>query len=394
MAVHGGPKAASTDGLVLSLDGGNLKSFKGQATTNLLTNGDFSSGLTSWINYNGGSGSVVSLFDIPPYLSTSKTALNCITSGTQSVGNYGGISRAIPTLIAGVTYTLSYYARCSTGTLNLRFSNQNGSGDESNLSNTRTITTTWAKYTHTVTLNIVKSNFFIWNQSSPSNTFQITDIQLEASSTASSFVNGTRGTTVATGGGWADLTGNRNHGELVNGVKESSVNGGSLVFDGVDDYVGLGTSTSLIPSYITASMFVYLNSYSSRPHLFGRGEGGIGHFYFVVETSGAFRFYTDIGSGWGFFQPSSFIFPTGVWYNIACTFDGSNVNVYGNGSLLGTGSRVGQLRQYTAQETTLGKILNTQYLNGRIAQVSLYNRALTAIEVQQNYLASKSRFGL
>jgi len=190
------------------------------------------------------------------------------------------------------------------------------------------------------------------------------------------------------------LSGNGNNGTLVNGVGYSGNNLGSLSFDGVNDYVGLGTSTSLVPPYVTASLFVYLNSYSTRPHLFGRGEGNIGHFYFVVETSGVFRFYTDIGSGWSFIQPSSFTFPIGTWYNIVGTFDGSNVNVYGNGSLLATQSRVGQLRQYTALETALGRILTSFNLNGNIAQVSIYNRALTAQEVLHNFNATKGRFGL
>jgi hypothetical protein len=193
---------------------------------------------------------------------------------------------------------------------------------------------------------------------------------------------------------WTDLSGNGNNGTLINGVGYSGDNLGSLVFDGVNDYVGLGTSTSLVPPYVTASLFVYLNSYSTRPHLIGRGDGGAGHFYFVVETSGVFRFYTDVGSGWSFIQPSNFTFPTGVWYNIVCTFDGSNANIYGNGSLLGTGFRVGQLRQYTAQETVLGRILTQSYLNGNIAQVSIYNRALTEQEIQQNYNATRSRFSI
>jgi hypothetical protein len=192
---------------------------------------------------------------------------------------------------------------------------------------------------------------------------------------------------------WRDIVG-ANNGTLTNGPTFDSGNGGSIVFDGVDDYVGLGTSTNIVPPYVTASLFVYLNSYSTRPHLIGRGEGGIGHYYFVVETSGVFRFYTDVGSGWSFIQPSNFTFPTGVWYNIACTFDGSSVNVYGNGSLLGNESRVGQLRQYTAQETVLGRILTQRYLNGNISQVSIYNRALSSTEILQNYNATKTRFGL
>jgi hypothetical protein len=193
---------------------------------------------------------------------------------------------------------------------------------------------------------------------------------------------------------WTDLSGNGNNGTLTNGPTYSSANRGSIVFDGSNDYIGLGTSANIVPPYITVSLFVNVNNYTTRPHLFGRGEGTIGHCYFVIETSGAFRFYTDIGSGWSFIQPSSFTFPTGVWYNIVCSFDGSNVNVYGNGVLLGTSSRVGQLRQYTAQETVVGRILTQNYFPGNIAQVSIYNRALTATEVAKNFNSTRGRFGI
>lgn len=53
------------------------------------------------------------------------------------------------------------------------------------------------------------------------------------------FVNGTRGTTAATGGGWVDRSGNGNNGELVNGVGFNSSNLGGLVFDGVDDFISI-----------------------------------------------------------------------------------------------------------------------------------------------------------
>lgn len=193
---------------------------------------------------------------------------------------------------------------------------------------------------------------------------------------------------------WSDLSKNGNNGTLTNGPTFNSANGGSIVFDGTNDYIGLGTSTSLVPPYLTTSIFVYINNYSSRPHLIGRGESQIGHFYFVVEAHGVFRFWYDVGNGWSYLEPSNFIFPTATWYNIACTFDGSTINVYGNSSLIANQSIVGQLRQYTAQETVLGRISTVNYLNGKISSVQVYNRALTSSEISQNYNATKTRFGL
>lgn len=49
MAVFGGPEII-TNGLVLHFDAANAKSFRGSAV-NLITNGNFSSGMTSWGDY-------------------------------------------------------------------------------------------------------------------------------------------------------------------------------------------------------------------------------------------------------------------------------------------------------------------------------------------------------
>jgi hypothetical protein len=73
--------------------------------------------------------------------------------------------------------------------------------------------------------------------------FDIANIQIEQKNTASFFIAGTRGNTVSTGGGLADLSGLFNNGTLVNGPIYSSVNNGVLTFDGVDDYVSIPNIT-------------------------------------------------------------------------------------------------------------------------------------------------------
>jgi len=385
MGAYAGPDI-SEQGLVLALDGANFKSFKGEATTNLLSNGDFSSGLTSWSNYNGASASVINLFDIPPYLNTSKSAANSVTSATQSVGNYGGISKGMPTLTAGVTYTISYYARCLSGTLNLKFSNQNGAGDESNLSHSKTITTTWSKYTHTATLNIAKNILFIWNSSSPSNTFQITDIQIEAKSYSTTFTTGTRGTTVATGGGWADLTGNGNNGELVNGVRESADNLGSLSFDGTNDYVNAPLTKS---ASCTFSCWARTTTLAGNPMLFNAGPNASGPDLFFYN--GKISWNTWNGDA----NPLSTT-PTSVtngdYHHYVVVNDAlSNTKLYYDGVLLGTATY-----RTAANNTnlTIGGNTSSYMWNGNISNFTIHNRVLTENEIKQNFNALRGRFGI
>jgi hypothetical protein len=78
----------------------------------------------------------------------------------------------------------------------------------------------------------------------------------------------------------------------------------------------------------------------------------------------------------------------------------NDVKLYKNGLLLDTRTSFGSA--LTATDTTLwlsgysdtDNLPGTNLLNGNIAQVSIYNRALTAAEVQQNFNATRSRYGI
>jgi hypothetical protein len=398
MALSHGPRVV-TDGLVLALDAADRNSFRGEATTNLLSNGNFSSGV--WTSYNGATNTIINLFDVPPYLNTSKSVLNSATNSTQNFGNYGGIQSGMPSLTVGVTYTISYYARCLSGTLNLKFSNQNGAGDESNLSHSRTITTTWTKYTHTAALDIVKNTLFIWNSSVASGIFQITDIQIEAKSYATTFVNGTRGTTVATGGGWEDLTGTGNNGELINGVRESSTNRGELLFDGADDYVQGTISSSIFTGPHSISCWFYRETVTEWSALFSNNVNttscSILTFISTTNTLGTNQAGvngTSIAVDLGADHLNKWIYTVITYAGVS---SGSAINVYAykNGSLLtASGSLYWNMSSSSSYYIGRHWTSATQIHDGFISQVKVHNRALSAAEVQQNFNATRSRFNI
>ena len=75
----------------------------------------------------------------------------------------------------------------------------------------------------------------------------------------------------------------------------------------------------------------------------------------------------------------------------------NNANIYLNGiNVLTTTIKVNTAYLVELEIGRGGTIPtgNNQYINGNIAQTSIYNRALTAAEVLQNYNTTKSRFGL
>ena len=74
-------------------------------------------------------------------------------------------------------------------------------------------------------------------------------------------------------------------------------------------------------------------------------------------------------------------------------YDGTNASMYINGVLVS--GPTAKAWNTVANNAQVGRQTNgSEYWNGNIAQVSIYNKALTAAEVLQNYLALKGRFGL
>jgi hypothetical protein len=171
-----------------------------------------------------------------------------------------------------------------------------------------------------------------------------------------------------------DVSINTNNGTLINGPTFS---GGSIVFDGVDDYITGSTEDS---STYTLNIWINITTYTVGGGLFGGSNSGI---------------YIQLGGGntWQFFNAFvSNVGPTlGQWVNIVGVKTQTQDILYRNSSLI-------------SANTTSNTNLGTSYkiarrfdgvsTNCRVGIAQIYNRALTATEVLQNYNAQKGRFGL
>jgi hypothetical protein len=197
---------------------------------------------------------------------------------------------------------------------------------------------------------------------------------------------------------WNDLSGNGNNGTLINGPTFDTGNGGSIVFDGVNDYIDCGNTSTLNAiggtTSITVSGWVFYTAY-----------GGGGQPYSVITVKGnpwtwllenpsnIFRFrITAGGSDVNVADTSTHLLNT--WYNVVGTYDGSNMRIYINGVLKNTRAQTGTLG-INSMTAKIGTFQGTNYnLNGRISNIFIYNQTLTAQEIQQNYNATKTRYGL
>ena len=179
---------------------------------------------------------------------------------------------------------------------------------------------------------------------------------------------------------WTDLSGNSNNGTLVNGVGYNESNGGSLTFDGVDDRVDSINASSL--TNMTIEIWIYdTRSSGQRDILSYNGNSG-------SYTYNGTTFRTD-GNGLG---ARSFGGvgnpPLNQWYRFCYI---KNSDLYINETKY-TGS--GSDREYgTLSFGNTRSDINNR-LNGNIASIKVYNRALTPQEIQQNFNMLRGRFSI
>lgn len=202
-----------------------------------------------------------------------------------------------------------------------------------------------------------------------------------------------------TGTTWYDLSPSGITGTLINGPTFSSSNDGSILFDGVDDYVSCGNLSTL--NNMTIQMVVRVLSNNGGFKGFAASVGNSSDFNsgFVIQMYGNSGTSFDTFNVEGGFlvnhlgtnlMTSSVAF--GTWVNVCLTVSPTYVQFYLNGvaqsgttrlnngsSTIGMNNLVIGARVYSLPSTSI---------NANISNVQIYDRALSVSEVQQNYLAT------
>ena len=194
------------------------------------------------------------------------------------------------------------------------------------------------------------------------------------------------------GTSWRDLSGLGNNGTLTNGPTFNSANGGSIVFDGVDDYIATNYNAQL-------GDFTAIAWFRSSNPIVGKGYDRI------LEKNYSLGFwmgrYNNVANQWGggilnTTSPTFGIFITladNNWHFLALRRLGSTHTIYGDG-ISNTNTTTCSTSLLSNTALTIGTDYSNGYLNGNIATAQIYNRALSPSEVLQNYNATKTRFGL
>ena len=200
---------------------------------------------------------------------------------------------------------------------------------------------------------------------------------------------------------WTDLSGRGNTGTLVNGPTYSSANSGSIVFDGADDYV-LVNSNASIPYGSTArtvSIWFYTNTTTwadNVNNLFYYGAGSNGSSFGIdFSTYPSMEVWTYGGAGRDL--TFSTTYSQVGWKNITVTYNGSTtILIYENGTFTQTLTLTSACNT-PSSGVYIGAVnpsILTAYYDGNIANTQIYNRALSAAEISQNFNALRGRYGI
>ena len=200
-----------------------------------------------------------------------------------------------------------------------------------------------------------------------------------------------------TGTTWYDLSGNGNNGTNSN-ITYSSTNGGIFYFNNSSSVSLISNSPSLNPTTgLTIESWVKFDG-NSNDFIFEKGNVNTQYSLFSHSTDIVFR---TKHSGDGLYHTQSPAKSTvgvvnGQWHHIVGSWDGSTKIIYVDGILRNSVSKSGNLVTQTtgAAVGRFGGTSTGYYFGGYIPKVALYNRALSAEEITQNYNALKSRFEL
>jgi hypothetical protein len=200
---------------------------------------------------------------------------------------------------------------------------------------------------------------------------------------------------------WNDLSGFGNTGTLTNGPTYSSLNSGSIVFDGTNDFINLPNTNLLTfgTNPFTIDFWIYITSgtnirtilsnysdyntdYSTYFYLgiFNYAVLSMVNKILLLDSTGNFinnTFGADIN--------------TNQWTHIAFTRDGNSLICYKNGLQVSSTSKS---NNFSGSRSTKigGGVASISTLVGSLPSTKIYNRALSAAEISQNYNATKKRF--
>lgn len=379
--VNNGPQIVR-NGLVLDLDAGYMRSYSPNVHPN-------PTNIFAWSGT--GNNNCTLSGDTTITRQYGSIPLKMVMTGTDPyTGTYNASANNLAPAANGQTWTLSFYAKASetvTGNCYIFGANSSGNYIEA-FATSFTVTTSWQRFTLTSTFSNASTAFiqirFGGASGQVGKIIWWDGVQVERASSATTFNPYYFGNTV-----WKDISGNNYNGTFGPSTQTPVFDGGnkgSILFDGSNDFVEITTSLGILNQYTI--MFWARRDAESKMPVAARTNT---NFYWFGDNS---WYYTHGGVAGEYYYSKPTSIPVGTWGCYCVVYNGSNVSIYRQGIYQGQQSTTG------AANWTTGMIIgywaggSTYAWQGPISTVMMYNRALSASEVSQNYEADKTRFGL
>ena len=171
-----------------------------------------------------------------------------------------------------------------------------------------------------------------------------------------------------------------------------------ITFDGTNDSLVVGNNATLKNNNTSIEFVIkYLNTPNGDIIQFGVGSGTYAQYYYRAYSGYSFWNWYPVGTGYGEIAIPNAALPLNQYHHIVMTGDDQGyVQFYINGIMQIGATRTSntQPSNWTPADLTVGGFSWDGYSSSAIPLVKIYNKVLTASEIQQNYNATKGRFGL
>jgi hypothetical protein len=203
----------------------------------------------------------------------------------------------------------------------------------------------------------------------------------------------TKATDFSGNGRTGTLNANGNNGSILP-VWTNGKRGAALDFDGDEDYESVPSSSGLNPtSTITVSAWIKADSWTGTPRIVAKGSSTANHQYSLGDSTDANTLAWNVGSNYSLSVIGTAFPSTGVWHHVVGVYSASLSAIYVDGALANSEDPVDPPIGSTADPLYIGGadagsgICNsaTECFDGKIDDVRIYNRALTAAEVRALY---------
>ncbi|MGZ8941497.1 MAG: LamG-like jellyroll fold domain-containing protein, partial [Methylobacter sp.] len=187
-----------------------------------------------------------------------------------------------------------------------------------------------------------------------------------------------------------DATGNGNNGTIKEAVQISNGKyGKALKFDGVNDWVTVNNSSSLaLSTSMTLEAWVYPESITTGNTVIlkEKSGGAVYNLYASEDNDGPVSSFSN-NNNYYIIEDSNPL-PLNQWSHLVSTYDGQYQRLYVNGAEVASRSQTGTIEQSTGVLRIGGNSVWGEFFKGYIDEVRIYNRALTATEINYNLATS------